>query len=318
MILRHGKVVAEGWWSPYRPDLKHTMYSVSKSWTATAIGLAVAEKKLTVEDKVISFFPEYAPSDPGPRLANLKVKHLLSMTAGQRPDPTGEVGRHDNWVQAFFNVPVLDEPGTRFLYNSAATYMLSAIVQKVTGQKTLDYLKPRLLDPLGITGADSEVDPSGIHTGGWGLRFKTEDMAKLGQLFLQKGLWKGRQVLPASWVEEATSVKIMQDPSAPQPQRDSSDWLQGYCYQMWRSRHNSYRADGAYGQYILVLPDADVVIAITSETHDMQDELNLVWKHLLPAFKPGKLAPDARAQKELRTRLAAWHCLTTKELRMRI
>jgi CubicO group peptidase (beta-lactamase class C family) len=227
------------------------------------------------------------------------------MTAGQRPDPTGEVGRHDNWVQAFFNVPVLDEPGTRFLYNSAATYMLSAIVQKVTGQKTLDYLKPRLLDPLGITGADSEVDPSGIHTGGWGLRFKTEDMAKLGQLFLQKGLWKGRQVLPASWVEEATSVKIMQDPSAPQPQRDSSEWLQGYCYQMWRSRHNSYRADGAYGQYILVLPDADVVIAITSETHDMQDELNLVWKHLLPAFKPGKLAPDARAQKELRTRLAA-------------
>lgn len=305
MMLRHGKVIAEGWWSPYRPDLTHMMYSVSKSWTATAIGLAVAEKKLTVEDKVISFFPDDAPARPDPYWQDLKVKHLLSMTVGQRPDPTGEVGRHEDWVKAFFNIPILDEPGSKFLYNSAATYMLSAIVQKVTGQKLIDYLQPRLFQPLGITGVDWEVDPKGINTGGWGARLHTEDMAKFGQLFLQKGNWNGKQILPAAWVEEASTMKIMQDPSAPQAKKDSSDWLQGYCYQMWRSRHNTYRGDGAFGQYILVWPEQDAVIAITAETGNMQTEFNLVWKYLFPAYQSGKLPADAKKQKELKARLAS-------------
>ncbi len=304
MILRHGKVVAEGWWNPYKPDLKHTMYSVSKSFTATAVGFAVSENKLSVEDKVISFFPEATPSSISPNLEALKIKHLLSMSVGQPTDPTGPVAISENWIRTFLNTNITFEPGSQFLYNSAATYMLSAIVQKVTGQKILDYLTPRLFQPLGITGIDWEVDGQGINTGGWGLRLKTEDMAKFGQLFLQKGMWKGKQILPAAWVEEASTMKIMQSPQATQAQKDSSDWLQGYGYQMWRSRNNSYRGDGAYGQYILVLPQFDAVIAITSETTNMQTELNLVWKYLLPAFSDQKIS-DTKAYKKLKTRLTS-------------
>lgn len=304
MVMRHGKVVAEGWWNPYRPDVKHTMYSVSKSFAATAVGFAVAEKKLTVDDKVISFFPDDVPPQVSPNLAKLRIKDLLSMTVGQEPDPTFQVVRSSNWVKTFLSTPLLHEPGSKFLYNSAATYMLSAIVQKVTGQKIIDYLTPRLFTPLGISGIDWEVDPNNINVGGWGLRLKTEDMAKFGQLFLQKGKWNGKQILPAAWVEEATTKKIDQDPAAPQSRKDSSDWLQGYCYQMWRSRNNSYRGDGAYGQFIIVLPEKDVVVAITAETPDMQGEFDILWQYLLPALKEGKLQPDRQAQEELKKKLA--------------
>ena len=208
------------------------------------------------------------------------------MSAGQEPDPTFKIVSSDsNWVKAFLTTQVVHDPGTKFLYNTLATYMLSAIVQKATGEKVIDFLKPRLFQTLAIEGMDWEVDPRGINTGGWGLRLKTEDMAKFGQLFLQKGKWNGKQILPAEWVEEATTKKIDQNPDASQAARDSSEWLQGYCYQMWRCRHNAFRADGAYGQYIIVMPDQNAVIAITAETTDMQDEINLVWKYLLPAIK---------------------------------
>lgn len=305
MVLRHGKVIAEGWWNPYRADLKHTLYSCSKSFTATAIGFAVAEKKLSVEDQVISFFPDDTPSRPSEHLKALRIKHLLSMSVGHDKDPTGTTRASDNWIRTFLEVPVVHEPGTRFVYNSLATYMLSAIVQKVTGQTILEYLKPRLFTPLGISGMDWEVDPDGINTGGWGLRVKTEDLARFGQLFLNRGKWNGKQLLPEAWIEEASTASIMQDPNAPQARKDSSDWLQGYGYQMWRSRHNSYRGDGAYGQFILVLPEVDAVIAITAETSDMQSELNLVWKHILPAFSNGKLPANRRSANALKTRLAS-------------
>jgi CubicO group peptidase (beta-lactamase class C family) len=285
MILRHGKVIAEGWWNPYRPDLKHTLYSLSKSFTSTAVGFAVAEKELSVNDKVISFFPGKLPASITPLLSDLKVRDLLSMTAGQDPDPTGPVVVTNDWIKSFFATPVVNKPGAVFLYNSAATYMLSAIVQKVTGEKIIDYLTPRLFKPLGITGMDWETDPSGINVGGWGFRIKTEDIAKFAQLYLQKGRWNGQQILPEEWVEEATTTKIDNAPYDEQAKKDSSDWKQGYCYQFWRSRHNSYRGDGAFGQYALVLPEEDAVIAITSETMDMQGELNLVWKYLLPAMQ---------------------------------
>jgi hypothetical protein len=183
--------------------------------------------------------------------------------------------------------------------------MLSAIVQKVTGQRILDYLKTRLFDPLSITGMDWEVDPGGINTGGWGLRLKTEDMAKFGQLFLQKGKWNGEQLLPASWIEEASTKKIEQAPDAPQAKRDSSDWMQGYCYQMWRCRNYCFRGDGAFGQYIIMMPEKDAVIAITCETADMQAELNLVWDYLLPAIKDEKLAENSDLSGALKQRLAA-------------
>ncbi len=306
MFLRHGKVIAEGWWNPYKPELLHTLYSTSKSFTATAVGFAVSEKRLSLSDKVVSFFPDAIPDTVSQFLSELKVSDLLSMTAGQDPDPTFKaVTTNRNWVKAFLATPIVHKPGTKFLYNTLATYMLSAIVQKATGEKVIDFLKPRLFDPLAIEGMDWEVDPHGINTGGWGLRLKTEDMAKFGELFLQKGKWNGKQVLPAAWVEEASTKKIDQNPDAAQSVRDSSDWLQGYCYQMWRCRHNAFRADGAYGQYIIVFPGQDAVIAVTAETPDMQGEINLIWENLLPAMETQSLPENSSLSTTLKQRLSS-------------
>lgn len=305
MVLRHGKVVAEGWWNPYAASIKHTMYSVSKSFTATAVGFAIAEKKLTVNDKVISFFPNQLPDSISSYLAQLTVKDLLTMSGGFEPEPTTAVITQDDWVKAFLAAPIVNQPGTKFLYNTAGTYTLSAIVQKVTGQKIFDYLQPRLFKPLAISGIDWETDPEGINTGGYGLRLKTEDMAKFGQLFLQKGFWQGKLLLPKGWVEEASTKKIDQEPNATQGRRDSSDWVQGYAYQMWRSHHNSYRGDGAYGQYILVWPEQDAVVITTAEVGDMQAEINLIFKYLLPAFHNDKLAANPTALAALKKKTAA-------------
>jgi len=306
MLLRHGKVIAEGWWNPYGADLKHTLYSCSKSFTATAIGFAINENKVRLDDKVISFFPNELPDTVSKYLSQLTVKDVLMMSDGQEPDPTFAVAAKDtNWIKGFLATPIIHEPGTVFLYNSLGTYMLSAIIYKVTGQSALEYLKPRLFEPLGIEGIDWETDLQGINTGGWGLRLKTEDMAKFAELFLQKGKWNGKQILPASWVEEASTMKIMQDPNAPQSKKDSSDWLQGYCYQMWRCRHNAFRGDGAFGQYMIVMPDQDVALAITAETADMQEEINLVWDYLLPAFKNGKLPENKTALAQLKEKINA-------------
>lgn len=313
MMLRHGKVIAEGWWNPYRADLKHTLYSTSKSFTATAVGFAVSEKRLTVNDKVVSFFPNDVPKIISPNLAELSVKDLLTMSAGQFPEPSYISGRDTHWVKAFLATPIVNKPGTKFLYNSLCTYMLSAIVQKVTGEKIVDYLTPRLFKPLGVEGMDWEIDPLSINVGGWGLRLKTEDLAKFGQLFLQKGMWKGQQILPAAWVEEASTLKIIQNPDLAQEKKDASDWQQGYCYQMWRCRNNAFRADGAFGQYIIMMPEQDAVIVITSETPDMQDELNLVWKHLLPAFQKDKLAADNNKAEVLKQKLSALALLPPKK-----
>ncbi|HEY1217128.1 MAG TPA: serine hydrolase domain-containing protein, partial [Bryobacteraceae bacterium] len=184
MVVRHGKVIAEGWWNPYAPNLKHTLYSTSKSFTAAAVGFAVTEKKLKLTDKVVSFFPpEELPNPIPPNLAELTVKDALIMSDGMDPDPSPAVSSSADWAKAFLATPIVNKPGTKFLYNSAGTYMDSAIVQKVTGDKVLDYLRPRLFDPLGITGEDWETSPQGVTTGGWGLRLKTEDMAKFGVLY---------------------------------------------------------------------------------------------------------------------------------------
>ena len=303
MILRQGKVVAEGWWAPYGPDMKHTLYSLSKSFTSTAIGLAVAEKKLTVEDKVLSFFPDDKPATVSANLAAMRVKDLLTMSTGHDKDATGPVreSKEKNWVKAFLSLPVEHEPGTFFVYNSAATYMLSAIIQKLTGQTLLQYLTPRLFEPLGIDDPDWEVDPNGINTGGWGLRVKTEDIAKFGQLYLQKGEWNGKRILPAAWVEEATRSHIMSKGGSRKP--EENDWLQGYGYQFWRCRNGAYRGDGAYGQYCIVMPKEDMVIAITSETGDMQAILDHVWNNILAAVKATGVPTDKEIQAQLQKKL---------------
>jgi CubicO group peptidase (beta-lactamase class C family) len=303
MILRQGKVVAEGWWAPYAPDLKHTLYSLSKSFTSTAIGLAVAEGKLKVDDKVVSFFPDEKPATVSANLAAMRVRDLLSMSTGHDKDTTGKLRESgsDNWVKSFLTQPVEHEPGTFFVYNSGATYMLSAIIQKLTGQTLLEYLKPRLFQPLVIEDADWEVDPNGINTGGWGLRVKTEDIAKFGQLYLQKGEYNGKRILPAAWVEEATRSHIMSKGSNRKPEDD--DWQQGYGYQFWRCRNGAYRGDGAFGQYCIVMPKEDMVVAITSETGDMQAILNHVWGHILPTVKATGVPADKGIQSEMQKKL---------------
>ncbi len=306
MIVRHGHVVAEGWWAPYAAEVNHMLYSLSKSFTSTAVGLAVTEGRLKVDDLVTSFFRSDLPATVSENLAALKVKHLLTMSVGHSRDTTGLVAAEENWVKAFLAQPIQNAPGSVFLYNSGATYMLSAIVQKLTGQKVVDYLRPRLFEPLDIEGVTWETCPRGINTGGWGLNIQTSGLAKFGQLYLQKGLWNKKQLLPAAWVAEATSFKIQQPaPANPKRPNDKNDWLQGYGYQFWRCQHKAFRGDGAVGQFMIVMPEQDAVVAITCETADMQTELDLVWEHLLPAMKPNALPVDKIAQGKLQQTLAA-------------
>ena len=297
IVVRHGKVVAEGWWSPYNADAPHSLYSLSKSFTSTAVGMAVAEGKLSLDDAVLKFFPDDAPSEPSANLKSMRVRDLLRMSTGQQTEPPRTA--KESWTKTFLAHPVPFKPGTHFLYNTSGTYMLSAIVQKATGSTVLDYLKPRLFEPLGIENPTWEMSPQGVSTGGYGLSIRTEDIAKFGQLYLQKGKWNGKQLLPESWVAEATALQTSNGSNP------KSDWDQGYGYQFWRARHNAYRGDGAFGQYCIVLPDQDAVIAITSGVGDMQSVLNLVWDKLLPAMKSESLPADESAQKELGKTLAA-------------
>jgi CubicO group peptidase (beta-lactamase class C family) len=295
MIVRHGQVIAEGWWSPYDASTRHMLFSLSKSFTSTAVGIAAAEGKLSPDDPVLKFFPDDAPAEPSANLKAMRLTDLLRMNTGQQSEPPRTA--KEAWTKTFLNHPVPFKPGTHFLYNTSATYMLSAAVQKATGETLLDYLKPRLFDPLGIKDPTWEMSPQGIATGGYGLSIRTEDIAKFGQLYLQKGKWQGKHLVPAAWVETATA---RQTSNGSNP---NSDWDQGYGYQFWRCRNGAYRGDGAFGQYCIVMPEQDAVIAITSGLRDMQAVLNLVWTKLLPAMKDGSLESNPFAQEKLVNRL---------------
>jgi CubicO group peptidase (beta-lactamase class C family) len=300
MLVRHGHVVAEGWWAPYDRDTPHVLYSLSKSFTSTAVGFAIAEGKLNLDDQVIKFFPDEAPADPSANMRAMRVRDLLRMNTGNQfeaPIGVGEITKQ-TWVKTFLAHSVPFKPGTHFLYNSPATYMLSAIVQKVTGMTVLEYLRPRLFDPLGFKNPVWVTSPQGISAGAYGLSIRTEEIARFGELYLHRGMWNGKQLIPASWVEQATAMQTSTG-SAP-----ASDWDQGYGYQFWRSRHDSFRGDGAFGQYCMVIPELDAVVAITSGVRNMQQVMNLVWDKLLPAMKPGRLPENAAARRQLETRLA--------------
>jgi CubicO group peptidase (beta-lactamase class C family) len=291
MLLRHGQVVAEGWWAPYHAEAPHSLFSLSKSFTSTAVGLAIAEGKLGLDDEVLKCYPDDAPAEPSSNLKAMRVSDLLRMSTGQQIEPARKADQP--WTKTFLAQPVPFKPGTHFLYNTSATYMLSAMVQKATGQTVLDYLRPRLFEPLGIEHPTWESSPQGISAGGYGLSIRTEDIARFGQLYLQKGRWQGKQLVPEAWVEAATA---RQTSNGSNPQ---SDWDQGYGYQLWRCRHGAYRGDGAFGQYCIVLPEQDAVIAITSGVKDMQAVLNLVWDKLLPALKSAPMSPDDEARAKL-------------------
>lgn len=295
MLVRHGHVIAEGWWSPYAADAPHTLFSLSKSFTATAIGLLVDAGRLSVDDVVLRFFPEDAPANPSDNLKAMRVRHLLSMSTGHAEDTLGPVreSSDDNWARGFLAQPVTHAPGTHFVYNSGASYMLSAIVQRITGERMLHYLTPRLFAPLGIEGATWQQCPRGIDTGGWGLSIRTEDIAKFGQLYLQNGMWAGQRILSEAWVNEATSKHI--DNANPADPMQPMDWAQGYGYQFWRCQHNAYRGDGAFGQFCVVMPEQDAVLAITSGVKNMQQVLDAVWEHLLPGLSSTTHTADVEA-----------------------
>ncbi len=296
MLVRHGKVIAEGWWKPEAAEKRHVMHSLSKSFTSTAVGLAVAEGKLSIDDPVLRFFPEYAPAEPSDNLKAMRVRDLLTMTCGHVVEASFTT--NEPWARTFLAHPVPFKPGTHFQYNTPGSYMLSAIVQKVTGQTVLDYLKPRLFEPLGIENPEWDSSPQGVTLGGWGLKIRTEDIARFGQLYLQKGKWHGKQLVPQSWVEQATSKQVS---NGSDPTRD---WDQGYGFQFWRCRHNAFRGDGKDGQFCVVIPELDAVVAITALTGDMQAELNVVWDKLLPAFHDKRLRADKTEQLKLKDTLS--------------
>lgn len=297
MLLRHGKVIAEGWWTPYHAQDNHELYSLSKSFTSTAVGLAVAEGKLSIDDEVLKFFPEDAPESPGANLKAMRVRDLLTMNTGNQDEIPTAADKIS--AKAFLTNAVPHKPGTHFKYNTPATFMCSAIVQKLTGQTVAEYLKPRLFDPLGIPQPVWNTNWQGISLGGYGLNVRTEDIARFGQLYLQKGKWHGQQLIPKDWVEMATTKQVSNGSNP------KSDWDQGYGFQFWRCRNGAYRGDGAFGQYCIVLPDQDAVIAITSGVKDMQAVLNLIWEKLLPSFQAKRLKSDGATQKKLAEKLAS-------------
>jgi CubicO group peptidase (beta-lactamase class C family) len=296
MLVRHGHVIAEAWWKPEAPDKPHVLWSLSKSFNSTAVGLAIAEGKLSLDDHVLKFFPNDAPSDPSDNLKAMTVRDLLTMTCGHETEPKMIGGAPS--VKQFLAHPVPHKPGTHFQYNTMGSYTLSAIVTKVTGQTSLEFLKPRLFEPLGIENPQWDASPEGNSLGGYGLKLCTEDIAKFGQLYLQKGQWNGKQLIPQSWIEQATSKQVPNDQES--HARMGGDWRQGYGFQFWRCTHNAYRGDGASGQFCIVIPDKDAVIAITALTGDMQGELNVIWDKLYPAFASAPLPDHPAAQEKLK------------------
>ena len=299
MVVRHGSVVAEGWAAPFAPDRLHEFFSLSKSFTSTAVGFAVADGLFGLDDLVVDHFADEAPAEPDENLRRMRVRHLLTMTTGNADDPTDRVVQTGNWVKAFLAEPVEHEPGTFFVYNTAGTHMLAALVQKVTGERLLDYLGPRLFEPLGIEGATWQQSPGGVDFGGSGMSGTTEDIAVFGQLYLQDGVWDGVRILPEGWVAEATRAQVPNDGNP------DVDWAQGYGYQFWRGRHGSFRGDGAFGQYCVVLPEQDVVVVTTSGVGEMHGQLALVWEHLLPGLSDGPLPEDREGRRLLTDRLAS-------------
>ena len=248
-----------------------------------------------------TLLPDDVPPRVGDGLGGLRVRHLLSMSTGHALDGLDSVSEEGGWARHLVAVPVAHEPGTHFMYETGATYLLAAIATRITGERLLDQLTPRLLAPLGIEGATWERSPDGIDVGGFGLAMTTEDIATFGQLLLQHGAWQGRQLVPAAWVATATTTHISNgDPAA------ASDWTQGYGFQFWRSRHDSYRADGAFGQLCVVLPDHDVVVAVTAGLRDMQAEMNVLWDTLLPALAADRELPaDTNGHARLTDRLSS-------------
>ena len=286
MVLRHGKVIGEIYPQPFAPQYRHTVYSVSKTFTAAAVGIAISENRLRLTDRVAAFFPELLPDSISLRLAQITVDDLLTMRSGIIPDR--ELRNHaTEWRRAFLAKPIKGEPGSSFNYDSLNSYMLSAIVQRVTGMTSFDYLNSHVLVPMGITDIAWEQSPEGISTGGWGVYASSESLAMFGQLLLQRGSWNGQQLIPAEWVDQMMTLHVPE---------------QGYGYHMWQCENGTgWRADGAFGQYIMVFPDQDMVVVVTECANgDHRRERAMVWNTLFPHIAEGELPPSDDCQRLLK------------------
>ena len=300
MVLRHGHVVAEGWWAPHTPERTRLLYSLSKSFTTTALAFALDEGLVDLDDTAVSYFPEFSDEVTDARSRAITLRHLASMASGHDREMLDEAAERDpeELVRGFLLIPPDASPGSVFAYSQPCTYTLAAILQRRAGQRLSEYLRPRLFDPLGIGNVGWQRRPAGRELGFSGLFARTEDVAKLGQLYLQRGRWEGVQLVPETYVEVATSRQV------DTPGMENPDWRQGYGYQFWMARHG-YRGDGAFGQFCVVLPEQQAVVAITGGTEAMQAVLDHAWDHLLPGL--GSASPDPDALPELADRLGALH-----------
>jgi CubicO group peptidase (beta-lactamase class C family) len=311
MLFRAGAVVAEGFWRPYAAHRPHMLHSATKSWTATAIGLAIDQGLLALDDKVAKFFPEHMPPDPGENLLAMTVRDLLTMRTGHASGISGGEwrGLRTSWVRAFLHEAVPDAPGERFIYSSASSYVLSAIVTKVTGQTAHDFLDGLVFRPLGMASIAWDLSPEGVSTGGNGLSCTTEDAVRFAVLHLQGGLWQGARILPRAWVAEATHphvaearLGVMDGKRYAAPSATDGPKRLGYGYHWWMTPFGGYRASGIFGQHAIVLPHHDAVIAFTAALRPGDSRLlDLAWAHLVPALEGG----DSAAGGDLSARLAA-------------
>ena len=289
LLLRHGKLVTEGYWSPHTPEERHIVYSVSKSITSIAVGFCIEEGLFKLTDKVVDILADIIDYPIDELTKAMTVRHLLTMCSGH-PSATDRTG-HD-WVRTYLSTPPSCPPGAMFNYDSMATHTLCTIIQKMTGMKMMDYLKPRLFDPLNIEGAYCLDDPMGINTGSRGIHCKTRDLAKLGQLFLQNGSWEGKRIVPDWWIREATKRQV--DTSSNNINLDGNT---GYGYQFWRLRGDAYGCRGIGGQWIVVIPGLDIVWVSTGCL--LGDEgsddliLRLFWSIIAPFIQPEPLPENS-------------------------
>lgn len=300
MVLRHGRVIAEAHPSPFRADDVHTLFSCSKTVTALAIGCLVDENRLRVTDRVAALLPASMPDSISPDLARMTVRELLTMSAGIKPSLDFML-QGDDWLRPYFSKPVTNLG--RFHYDSMCTFALSAIVQEITGETLLQYVDRKLFGPMEITVADWEQTPLGFNTGGYGLRLQAESMAKIGLLILRRGNWQGKQLVSEEWIDEMTRKQIDRDDLG----NRALDTNRGYCYQMWRCLlDGAVRADGAYGQFIIISPERDLVVVINGMSERTHAELRLTWQQLIPGVMPdGEAVKSRLTDKQLASRLAA-------------
>ena len=304
VIVRHGKVIAEGSWKPFDTlNETHMLYSHSKSFTSSAIGLLADRGKIDLDERIVDIFSNEVPAKVSENLAQLRVRDLLTMNVGKKDHLLRDGG---DWVKEFLSKDFFRKPGTGFKYDSDATYMLAAIVEKKSGMKMMDYRQKNMIDQIGIPQAWTTCSPQGIPCGGWGMNMTTRELARFGQLYLNRGDWDGKRVLSSDWVSLATTRQTWSgwQNVGVKALGEGTDWEQGYGFQFWRCRHGAYRADGAGGQYTVVIPEKDMVVSAHAGLGDFPKELDLIWDNLLPVLKDAPLAENPSAQKKLADRLA--------------